>query len=87
MKKVQILKEFLRQLRQRRGPVSLFGAVGAEAECLSFTITKYDGEKVPGDGKQPIEYVKGGKDQPTVRVAPDGTILEVLKDAPQGGKE
>jgi hypothetical protein len=86
--KVKILREFLKRLRQRRQPVkSLFGSMGAKAEALSFSIAKYDGEKKPGDGKEPFEYVKGGKGQPTVRTAPDGTVLEVLKEAEEGGEE
>lgn len=46
-----------------------------------FRLEKFNGEKVPGDGKVPFEVIEGGDDLDTVLTRPDGTRI-VLKKAP-----
>lgn len=43
-----------------------------------FKLEKFDGEKVPGDGKVPVEVIEGGDGRDTVLTKPDGsqTVLE-----------
>lgn len=50
----------------------------------TFILEKFDGEKVPGDGKVPVEIIEGGDGLPTLRTRKDGVDLpepEVLKQA------
>lgn len=45
-----------------------------------FRLEKFNGDKVPGDGKVPFEVIEGGDDLDTVLTRPDGTRI-VLKEA------
>jgi len=35
-----------------------------------FRLEKFDGEKRPGDGKEPVEVIEGGDGRPTVMTFP-----------------
>ena len=57
---------------------------GIKARIDKFTLAKYDGDKVPGDGKVPVEIIEGGDGLPTLLIRKDGVDLpipEVLKEA------
>lgn len=43
-----------------------------------FKLEKFDGEKVPGDGKEPVEVIEGGDGRDTILTKADGTqtVLE-----------
>lgn len=43
-----------------------------------FKLEKFDGEKVPGDGKVPVEVIEGGDGKDTILTKADGsqTVLE-----------
>ncbi len=45
-----------------------------------FKLEKFDGDKLPGDGKIAVEVIQGGTGQDTVRISKDGTV-EVIKTA------
>ncbi len=43
---------------------------------LDFTLEKFEGEKVPGDGKEPFQILKGGDGKPTMIVRDDYVDLD-----------
>lgn len=42
-----------------------------------FTLEKFDGDKVPGDGKEPVEIIQGGDGLPTFLIRENGVDLPV----------
>lgn len=46
----------------------------------SFKLEKFDGQKVPGDGKKPVEVITGGDGKPTIRHNADGS-KDILSDS------
>ncbi len=42
-----------------------------------FTLEKFDGEKVQGDGKEPVEILQGGDGLPTYLTRENGIDLPV----------
>lgn len=45
------------------------------ARVLKMTLEKFDGEKVPGDGKEPVEIIEGGDGLPTMMIRENGVDL------------
>lgn len=45
-----------------------------------WKLEKFDGEKIPGDGKVPVEVLEGGDGRPTILTKQDGTQI-VVKEA------
>lgn len=41
----------------------------------AFKLEKFDGEKVPGDGKVPVEVIEGGDGLDTVMTKADGSQI------------
>ncbi len=45
-----------------------------------WKLEKFDGEKMPGDGKLPVEVLEGGDGKPTILTQQDGTQI-IVKEA------
>ena len=41
----------------------------------TFRLEKFDGEKVDGDGKQPVEVIEGGDGLDTIKTMADGSQI------------
>ena len=41
----------------------------------TFRLEKFDGEKVDGDGKQPVEIIEGGDGLDTIKTMADGSQI------------
>ena len=41
----------------------------------TFRLEKFDGEKVDGDGKQPVEIIEGGDGLDTIKIMADGSQI------------
>lgn len=51
---------------------------------VDYTLEKFDGEKVPGDGKEPVEIIQGGDGKPTFLLRENGIDLDpprMIKEA------
>lgn len=45
------------------------------ARVLKMVLEKFDGEKVPGDGKEAVEIIEGGDGLPTMMIRENGVDL------------
>ena len=51
---------------------------------VDYILEKFDGEKVPGDGKEPVEIIQGGDGKPTFLLRENGIDLDpprMIKEA------
>ena len=58
--------------------------IGKMRISTEFMLEKFDGEKVQGDGKEPVEIIQGGDGLPTYLTRENGVDLPVprmLKEA------
>ena len=51
--------------------------IGETRISTEFVLEKFDGEKVQGDGKEPVEILKGGDGLPTYLTRENGIDLPV----------
>lgn len=49
--------------------------IGKTRIRTEFVLEKFDGDKIPGDGKEPVEILKGGDGLPTYLTRENGVDL------------
>ncbi len=52
-----------------------------------FFLEKFDGEKVPGDGKMPVETLEGGDGEDTIRTDCLTGVKTIIKKAEENDDE
>lgn len=52
-----------------------------------FFLEKFDGEKVPGDGKMPVETIEGGDGEDTIHTDLRTGIKTVIKKATEENED